>query len=396
MEKSFQSIASIGLERSIPMFLIGTEDSQKGFTLYYPLDPYLDGKHITSSHLASVLDEIHGTSNAVPWETADFESFPREKLVDAFEDGEDSVTIETSVTHDEEPKITTLVYRRGEVIVREEQVVRSDEPELTDKIEAQHIAALSSYAPAPRQPGRNHGSEVSGPIVLPRTEQETTSESETGIGGRKRFSKPLLIIGMVVFCGIVFYLSTRQVTPLPKPISRPEMMQGEPRILLREDKIHVDDSNPFSHAQMADKTKDTGARGRQKDSFPDEKILDTAQEIDASAEESGFENSDAVLFPGRFRPNKTTFGFRNRGEEQVFISSIRELSNEKKIRLRVRFKDRHVSDQKRRLGTARAHAVFRYLKEQGMRKKDMSVGKSMDNQADQQPGPKMVDLVIDQ
>ncbi len=128
LEKAFQSIASKALEQSVPMILIGPETAQKGFTLYYPMDPFLDGKQIPSSQLASALDEIHGTSSAVPWEGSDFEPSSDGKLVDAFENGEDSVTIETSVTDDEEPRIMTQVYRRGEVIVREQQAVhRLDE-----------------------------------------------------------------------------------------------------------------------------------------------------------------------------------------------------------------------------------------------------------------------------
>ncbi len=372
LENAFQSIASKALEQSVPMILIGPETAQKGFTLYYPMDPFLDGKQIPPSQLASALDEIHGTSGAVPWEGSAFEPSSDGKLVDAFENGEDSVTIETSVTDDEEPRIMTQVYRRGEVIVRERQAVHRDEPELAEKIEAQHKAALNSYAPASPRSQRGPTSEVSGPIVLPGAEQEAMTEPETGMGGRRRFSRLALIGGMIVFCGVVFYLSTRHVTPLPKPISGPEMPHAEPEISHREDAIVADDAAPSSTAPT------------------------TIEEMDISADDVVFADSDTVLFPGRFRPGRTTFGFRNKSEEQNFVSTILALSEEKRIRLRIRFKDPNSSDRKRRLGTARVHAVLRYLGSQGVRKNTMVVGKPMDTSTVQQAHLRIIDLVIDQ
>ncbi|MCP4199458.1 MAG: hypothetical protein GY762_20110 [Proteobacteria bacterium] len=370
LEKSFQSIASKALERSLPMILIGSDVSRKGFTLYYPVDPFLDGKQIDSHMLASVLDEIHGTSNAVPWEASDSGPVLREKLVDSFEDGEESIRIETSVTTDEEPKITTLVYRRGEVIVREEQSVRADEPELKDKIESQHLAALSSYAPAPARPRRKYPDEVNGPIPLARTEPDTASETEPGIWGRKGVSKRLLVLGMLVFCGVVFYLSTRQVTPLPQPISRPEAVQSQSGV-------------------RAGGIGKMETMVREPDPFPDEAIPDSVQENDASTD-------DAVLFPGRFRPNRTVFGFRNKGEERIFLSTIEELSKEKKIRLVVPVVDSHGSVRKKKLAMARANAVFRYLRDQGIRNRDMIVGKSTDKKSTKQKQAGTVDLIIEQ
>jgi hypothetical protein len=364
LERSFQSIASNALERSVPMFLIGPEDSRKGFHLYYPLDPYFDGKQVDAVMLASVLDDIHGTSNAVPWEAANSEPVPRKKLVDSFEDGEESVRIETSVMLDEEPKITTVVYRRGEMVVREEQAVRVDEPDLTHKIEAQHLSAVGSYAPAPPRPRRKYPGKVNAPIVQARIEQAKTLETDTWVGDRNIVSKRLLILGMVVFCGVVFYLSTRQVTPIPQPISGPEIVQTDPGSALRG-------GNPPSEET--------------------EPVLN-----DASPNDGGVENGDGVLFPGRFRPNTTTFGFRNKGEERIFISTIKELSKEKKIRLLVRFKDSNVSDKKRRLGEARANAVFRYLREQGLRRRDVFIGKSTNNTLNRHTRHKIVEQIIDQ
>jgi hypothetical protein len=370
LEKSFQSIASKALERAVPMILIGADASRKGFTLYYPVDPFLDGKQIDSHMLASVLDEIHGTSNAVPWEDSDSGPAVREKLVDTFEDGEESIRIETTVTTDEEPKITTLVYRHGEVIVREEQVVHAEEPELKGKIEAQHISAVGSYAPGPRSPRRKFKDEVSGPIVLPKTEPDTPPEKEPGFWGQKRITKRLLVLGMLVFCGVIFYLSTRQVTPLPQPVSQPAAVQPETGAMLGG-------------------TGEEEAVVRTPKPYPDEMIPDSFQENDDSTD-------DGVLFPGRFRPDKTVFGFRNKSEERIFVSTIRELSKEKKIRLVVPFIDSHASAQKKRLGMARANAVYRYLRTQGMRPRDMFVGKSADKQTAKHKRAVTVELIIEQ
>ena len=102
------------------------------------------------------------------------------------------------------------------------------------------------------------------------------------------------------------------------------------------------------------------------------------------------------LFPGRFRPNQTAFGFRNKKEEQQFLTAITQLAHTQKIRLVVRYKDRKVSRDKRRLGMARAKAVQRYLSAQGIKKRKLVIDELVGVSVDERPPGTAVNLILDQ
>ena len=174
------------------------------------------------------------------------------------------------------------------------------------------------------------------------------------------------------------------------------MSQMEPRILLRGDGISGDPLGAVTDRHSEAKAKETEQPVRQEQVLIDDGIPDAALEVDASVEDGIRQSGDTVLFPGRFRPNKTAFGFRNRREEQAFVSTVLALSREKRVRLRVQYDDPRPNAAKRRMGTARTKAVLRYLKEQGVKKNAMVIGKPVDAASGQQPHPGFVDLIIDQ
>jgi len=128
--------------------------------------------------------------------------------------------VETEITEGEQTKILTTVSREGQVVVREEQNVDPDDPDLRLKLELQHRTALRCYQPAEPsyvQPGELGGN-VNGPITLPPAAPRPSMVNHAP--PRRLRGLVALLIGAALLCaGTALYLSTAPTTPLPRPSS---------------------------------------------------------------------------------------------------------------------------------------------------------------------------------
>ncbi len=223
----YQNLARRALECSVPLILIGPGEPSDGYLLNYPEGTGFDEQRIPSDQLlATVLDLQRRPPrewSAPQAEKANSERgrFLEERLLDVIADGTGEIHIETGITTDEGARITTTVSKSGAVLVREEQEVDLNDPEITEQMEAQHLAAVSSYAPAAPSSlgviGTKFRGEVSAPFDIPEIKNEQPRDTRTS-ETRLKIAIPTLLIAAALLAGLALFFAAFPATPVPQVI----------------------------------------------------------------------------------------------------------------------------------------------------------------------------------
>ncbi|MCP4599045.1 MAG: hypothetical protein GY847_00635 [Proteobacteria bacterium] len=358
LSSPFLITARRALVSSVPMIVMGPNDTRDGFTLYYPERSRFVKRHIPFHMLTGAIEDLRDD----PPKDRSFESMPdthhlpEEVLSDVIDDDSNSVKIETKIKSDKETWITTAVSRDGDVIIREEQVVDPDDPELAEKIEIQHLTAISSYTSAssflPEDTESKYRGEVSAPIVLPKKKIESHSAKDEA-PVKLKLAVSLLLSGSVCCLIVAFYFSTSSRITMPTPKKHMKVVRTEYAVTPVSDDVT------------------TTPKPNLDDLILDDTDLDNGKTKPASIAYKPLnykvaESRNAFPFPGRFRPGKSVFFFPDEWEEQRFANMIKALPNEKKIRVIGRPTDEEVKQGKQMLGKSRAWSVLHYLKRLGI------------------------------
>ncbi len=225
LSSPFQTLARRALECSVPLILIGPGEPSDGYLLNYPEGARFDEQRIPADQLLETVTDLQQRPPRewfVPQgERANTERgrHLEERLLDVIADGTGEIQIETGIATDEGARITTTVSKSGAVLVREEQEVDLNDPGITEQMEAQHLAAVSSYAPAAPSSlgviGTKFRGEVSAPFDIPEVKNDQTRDTRTSESILK-IAIPTLLIAAALLAGLALFLSAFPSTPLPQ------------------------------------------------------------------------------------------------------------------------------------------------------------------------------------
>ncbi len=371
LSESFQQIANKALENRIPIMLIGPQDPEDGVTLYNPLETSFDHRHIPFHGIVNTIEDLRddrpfkGALDSLPPDEEDSVKNPSKKrLVDTVTRGSDTVRVQTEIeiTGDDKAQIVTTVFRHGEILIREEQSASQTDHALASKMETQHVAAVRCYSPilpsALDHPGDMR--DISGPILLPEITEELAVVGKAS-NTRMKLIVAVSAVGMVISLGVALFLSTLPTLALPIALDHIVPEKAAIAATLTPPAPSKPTENRVSLQPMGTMYN----RHKTEDDKGGVEVQVNTEDLPRDVHRPA-QMSEAIPFPGRFRPKTTIFWFQDKEEEKRFVSMIMALPEGKKIRLIGHATKAEVKDKKKALGLSRAWSVLRYIQRKGI------------------------------